>query len=196
MKNFKWGTTSFYPNQDIYVVLFVSRNKDNKDIKDFKERRISFLAMGDGYDSLKIEDKFNDFVAKGQPGELSRCYCSVNTRDPAKIYKDFLHFLIDTPEFNLCYCEPKLAGIAAKKENAKSKKWMFDFDSNKREEVERFRRDLGEYINSAEVTIYQTPNGFAVVTEHGFDTREISEKWPDVNLKRDDLLCIDWKIKE
>ena len=42
----KWNRDEVDNNIDtpINVVLFVSRNKDNKDIKDFKERRNAFVT--------------------------------------------------------------------------------------------------------------------------------------------------------
>lgn len=42
-KNYKWGIESINDNP-VHVVLFVSRNKDNKDVKDFEERRTSFIT--------------------------------------------------------------------------------------------------------------------------------------------------------
>lgn len=59
-------------------VFFVSRNKDNKDVKDFKQRKISFLT-DKSLDELK--GKFDAFVARGVKGELSRFYISVNERN-------------------------------------------------------------------------------------------------------------------
>ena len=46
-------------------VFFVSRNKDNKDVKDFKQRKISFLT-DKSLDELK--GKFDAFVARGVKG--------------------------------------------------------------------------------------------------------------------------------
>ena len=204
MKNFKWGTTSFYQDKEVHVVLFVSRNKDNKDIPDFKERRMSFITTEDKF-SDSLYEQFINFVNGGVKDELSRMYYSVNSRDSQKIHKDFIHFLIDNPDFNLCYAAPKLAGIAAKKENALSKKWMFDFDSEDKDKLEEFRKDIYEaYKKSCDKIIlepkgiiktYKTPHGYAVVVSNGFDTRELLTKWSDVNLKRDDLLCVYWKEK-
>ena len=128
MKNFLWGTESFN-DSPIHVVLFVSRNKDNKDIEGFKERRQSFITH-EPIDSSKLEVKFASFAAEGVAGETSRMYYSVNARDGKKIYQQLLHFLIDNPDFNLCSIQPKLAGIAAQKECALTKHWMFDLDTD------------------------------------------------------------------
>jgi hypothetical protein len=191
MKNFKWGTESFN-DKPIYIVLFVSRNKDNKDLSDFKERRKSFITHKT---VEELQDEFHSFVEMGQKGELSRMYYSVNERDGDKIYKELMHFLFDNPDFNLCSLGSKLAGIAAKKECAKTKKFMFDFDDSNAINLSLFLEDLEHYYG-LDYRVYKTPHGYAIVTEHGFDTRELLEKWKDfVTLKRDDLLCVDWKIK-
>ena len=192
VKNFKWGTESFndYP---VYVFLFVSRNKDNKDIKNFKERRKSFIAPSNRLEHIKQE--FKDFVNQGVDGEFCRMYQSINNRDTNKVYKQLLHFLIDNPGFNLCDIQPKLAGIAAQKECALSKHWMFDFDINDEDKVKEFIKDIYE-IDNNNVAFYQnTPHGYAVITERGFDIRELVKKWPDVGLKRDDLVCVMWMAK-
>lgn len=195
MKNFKWGTTSFNESP-VYVVLFVSRKKDNTCFENFVERRMSFITH-DTLDSETLKRKFSDFVNAGQPGETSRLYYSVNERDGEKIYKTLLHFLIDNPEFNLCSIESKLAGIAASKECAKTKRWMFDFDINDIDAVAEFCEDVGNYIDSDLIHVHKTPHGYAVITDRGFDTRELFKKWnQDVGLKRDDLLCAYWKTKE
>ena len=39
----KWGF-KVEESKDLYVVLFISRNKDNKDVANFKERRKSFIT--------------------------------------------------------------------------------------------------------------------------------------------------------
>ena len=195
MKNFKWGTISFC-DQPIHVVLFVSRKKDNTCFEDFVERRISFITH-DTLDSESLQRKFSDFVNAGQPGEMSRLYYSVNERDGEKIYKALLHFLIDNPEFNLCSIGSKLAGIAATKECAKTKRWMFDFDINDENKVKEFCEDIANIDSEVKVILLKTPHGYAVITSRGFDTRELMKKWDqeDIALKRDDLLCAYWKTK-
>ena len=194
MKNFCWGIKPF-DDRPIYIVLFVSRNKDNLQIKDFKERRMSFITREE-WDSEKLQIKFKEFCDRGKPGELSRMYISVNERDNEVIYKKLLVLLIEQPNFNLCSIEPKLAGIAAQKECAKTKKWMFDFDSKDR--LEEFLQDLQTAIGdkTCGINVHETPHGYAIITDHGFDTRELLKKWSDVGLKRDDLLCAYWAYKE
>lgn len=194
MKNFKWGTESFN-DSPVYVFLFVSRNKDNKDVKDFKERRKSFIAPANRMEY--ILDEFEDFVNHGVDGEFCRLYQSVNERDTEKIHKQLLHFLFDNPDFNLCDIQPKLAGIAAQKECAKTKHWMFDFDCDDANKEFEFECDIYEITRHyMKIDALYTPHGFCVITDHGFDTRELMEKWGDiVTLKRDDLACVYWATK-
>lgn len=196
MKNNKWSVRS-EDDRDMNVVLFISRNKDNKDIKDFKERRKSFTTK-EPVDSEKLKALFNDFVNRGETGEVCRMYFSVNSRDEDKIYKDLLHFLIDTPDFNLCSIDSKIAGIAAVNSNAKTKRWMFDFDIDDKDEVNKFVDDIKNIDSEVETTVHKTPHGYAVITNRGFDTRELMKIWSDkdITLKRDDLLCVYWTSKQ
>lgn len=198
MKNNLWGTESF-DSKPIHVVLFCSRNKDNQHIDGFKERRKSFITHKN---PAELQPDFETFVAAGQPGEVCRLYYSVNARDPQKIYQKLLHFLIDNPDFNLCSIMPKIAGIAAQKDCAAEKQWMFDFDLDDEEKVDEFVRDAVHFVQPqpdepVTTTRWKTPHGYAIVVDHGFDTRELLEKWKEyVSLKRDDLLCVNWLTKK
>ena len=192
MKNKLWGISSGTP-KSIHVCLFVSRNKDNKGVNEFKERRQAFLTDLDINDPNLVQ-KFNDFCKQGEYGELSRMYYSVNERDAEKIYKELLHFLIDNPDFNLCSIQAKLAGIAAKKECAKTKRWMFDFDHNDSKLLQEFLQDISNFDENVQVDVHKTPHGYAVITDRGFDCRQLLEKWSRyATLKRDDLLCVRWQ---
>lgn len=197
MNNKSWGIET-YAEGPIHVVLFVSRKKDNMNIENFKERRMSFITDKKIDDeSLKI--KFDEFVNRGLNGEMSRFYISVNERNMPRIKKDLIHLLIDEDLFNLCSIQSKIAGLAAKSENALTKHWLFDFDSKDSDKLVEFLDDLKKAINddNNHITTRATPNGFAVITDYGFDSREICKKWEwEVDLKKDDLLCYTWKTKE
>lgn len=195
MKNRKWNTKS-NDDRPMNVVLFVSRKKDNKDVPDYTERRQSFITK-EPIDSQRLKDKFLYFVNQGVAGETSRMYYSINERNEEKIYKDLLRFLIDAPDFNLCSISSKLAGIAATNTNAKTKHWMFDFDINDECKLQEFCNDIKSIDDSVMIEIHKTPNGYAIITNHGFDTRTLYQKWDKktAELKRDDLLCVDWRIK-
>ena len=67
---------------NLYVYLIRSRNKDNKDIPNFKERVETIIEYKENED--KIIEKFKSFAAKGVPGEQTRLYRSVNSRNEPK----------------------------------------------------------------------------------------------------------------
>lgn len=66
--------------EGLRVVLFKSRNKDNRALDGFKERSVGFV-------STRGLDQFQDFISKGMPGELCRMYVTVNRRDNAKVIR-------------------------------------------------------------------------------------------------------------
>lgn len=173
---------------NLRTVLFCSRNKDNSEIENFKERKMSFLTSKSDEELL---DEFEDFTARGLRGEFCRFYRSVNRRDENKVRKGLLHKLIDVEDMSMAELPQKVASIASKSENRAESKWLFDFDSLDKDKLIEFVDDIAE-IGKVETAIFRTPNRYAVITEHGFDTRELLSKWKDVELKRDGLLCSAW----
>ena len=153
-------------------------------------------------DNEHLIKKFKHFADQGVIEELSRMYYSVNARNPQKIYTELLQFLINNPDFNLCSIQSKITGIAAKKECAAEKRWMFDFDTDDPAKVIEFNTDILKYANMTDkhpldIDNRKTPHGYAILTNRGFDTRPLFEKWDKntVSLKRDDMLCCKWLIK-
>jgi hypothetical protein len=196
-KSKSWTTEKFHGDK-LYVALFTSRNKDNKGLTDFKERRKSFIFDSD-LDYRKLKERFYAFADAGVPGEMSRMYVSVNARDPEKVYKQLMHFLFDNPAYNLCNLEAKLAGIAAQSECAMEKMWMFDFDIPFQDIAVEFCDHIKNDIDETVVcSIHRSPKAFSIVCSHGFDMRKLDPKWQreDITLKRDDLRCILWETKE
>lgn len=190
-----WG---FIPDddRDIHVCLFVSRNKDNKDVPNFVERRKSFITTRD-YNDEKLLSEFYHFVNDGKPNEMCRMYYSLNARNKETVRKKLIHFLIDEPNFNLCALPSKLASIAANKECAKAKHWFFDFDINDNGKVNEFIKDIQNIDDNIIMIKQRTPNGYAVITNRGFDTKELLNKWNEnVTLKKDDLICVCWKYND
>ncbi len=97
MGNFKKCSLSEnYESDKLNVVLFVSRNKDNKNVDGFKERRNSFTTTKN---ASELFEKFEAFAAEGRFGEMSRMYFSVNPRSNAKTFKALQHKMLDG-EFN------------------------------------------------------------------------------------------------
>lgn len=209
MGNFnKWNRDEDHESDKLSVVLFVSRNKDNKHLQDFTERRNAFTTTKDA-DALA--EQFQAFVRNGQIGEMCRMYFSVNARSNEKTFKALQHKMLDN-EFNLSSMPQRAAALAARKENAYDSnhlKWLFDFDPvegrNTEEllqeflldvqschEITRTRKDQVRPIMAVET--HKTPNGYGIVVDQRFDTRDLLKKWTNVSLKRDDLLCVDWAV--
>lgn len=175
-------------NNTYRVVLFRSRNKDNKDIENFKQRSKSFLTL---YDDDKVLKEFHDFAEEGLAGETCRLYVSVNEVDYKSVMKQFTKFLIDEDfDYEPHKVMSKLASLGSLKENKTTKHWLFDFDSYDSELYAEFAKEVHDIMERdgrpywGEEKI--TPNGWHLVISHGFDTRELMRKWGDVvELKRD-----------
>ena len=186
------------------IALFISRNKDNKNIEGFKQRSQTFLTSKQ-YNSLEdrldILKDFDNFVDKGVLGETSRLYMSINERDSNKVNNKLVHYLIDHPEMNPASIPSKSTSIASKIECAVTKKWLFDFDINEAKYAYAFLDDLVEMsgIPFGKISKHGTKSGYAFIVPYGFDTRELLEKWNKdkhvVEVKRDELLLVDWRTK-
>ena len=176
------------------VVLFKSRDKDNKEIQGFKERAKIFLT--DKEDISELRPAFANFVLDGVAHERSRFYVSINSRNPEIIkkilIKKILYDNISILDMNKITCS-----VADLAECASEKRWLFDYDEDSYGAVQSFIEKVKEYGNftEKEVELHDTPNGYAVVVAHGFDTRKLLAEFPNVTLKRDDKLCYDWNFK-
>lgn len=174
----------------LYVYLFRSRNKDNKDVPNFKERIKTILAYDT--DEERVLSLYKEFVNLGVPHERTRLYKSVNARDEDKIREELIIRLIrDKP--SLTRLENTLASAAQQTHNRAESKWLFDFDEKDEQLLDEFICDIPVDTQS-----YETPHGYAIVCEHGFDTRALMEKWKehDITLKKDELLFLDMITKE
>lgn len=197
---------------NLYLYLMCSRNKDNKEIKGFKKRSKTILEYN--FNEDKIEKIFEKFTAEGIPGEKIRLYRSVNSRNIMKIKEDLIIYLLKDHSYSsLTNINKIIASISEKKENRDESKWMFDFDEKNEDLANNFINDIEHIVTSGKINSnivlptykgikiniekYKTPNGFAIIVEHGFDTRELMEKWKDydVTLKKDALLFLDMKEK-
>ena len=94
MSNFnKWNRDENFDSDKLNVVLFVSRNKDNKHLENFSERRNAFTTTRNFED---VKHQFKAFVEQGQVSEFSRMYVSVNPRSNSKTFKALQHKMLDT----------------------------------------------------------------------------------------------------
>lgn len=178
----------------LHVVFFVSRNKDNTNVENFKQRKKVFLTTRSP-ENFNLTQEFQAFANEGLPHEVSRFYYSVNKRNEDKVRKEVLHYLIDNPTFNLASLPQKVASLADRPEMALESKWMFDFDIKSQREMFGFAQEVAERANISmnDIKITRSINGWHLVVPHGFDTRELLEKWKDVELKRDGMILADWK---
>ena len=203
-----------HENDDVLtVIVFVSRNKDNKHIPNFKERRNAFTIPSKSLDTkdgnIVINRLFYNFVKDGKPGELSRLYMSVNKRSNEKTFIALQHEMLNK-KFNLATMPQKIASIAAKKENAYDPKnlfWLFDFDRIDELNDNEFDNKIQEFIEDVKLTCFlntginsddlvlmkKTVTGAAIIVANHFDTRDLLKRWHNVTLKRDGLLCVMWK---
>lgn len=175
----------------LYVYLMRSRNKDNKDISNFKGRVETILEYKENEN--KIIEKFSDFAAKGVPGEQTRLYRSVNSRNEEKIREELIiRLLRDKP--SMTQLNRTLASVALQVQNRDESKWLFDFDVDDDKLALGFIDDITNYgFVFNQIEMYKTPHGYAIIVPHGFDTRELMEKWKDydITLKKDELLFLD-----
>lgn len=74
---------------------------------------------------------------------------------------------------------------------------IFIYDDTHVEKLENFKQDIltSSILTTEEISVQPTPNGYAVIVAHGFDTRELLANYPFVELKRDAMLCVDWDMK-
>ena len=183
---------------NLYVYLIRSRNKDNKDTPNFKGRVETILEYRENED--KVIEAFKNFAAKGVPGEQTRLYRSVNSRNEEKIREEFIiRLLRDKP--SMTQLNRTLASVALQVQNRDESKWLFDFDVDDDKLAENFKKDIKKFacdnsnifFYNYEIEAHKTPHGYAIVVPHGFDIRELMEKWKDydITLKKDELLFLD-----
>ena len=180
---------------DLYVYLIRSRNKDNKDVPNFKERAKTILEYKQNEE--KVFDEFYRFAVDGVTGEQTRLYRSVNSRNEEKIREELIiRLLRDKP--SMTKLNRTLASVAQQVENRDESKWLFDFDVDDEEKVDEFIDDIYFYSGIENHELHKTPHGYAIIVPHGFDIRELVKKWKDydITLKRDELLFLDMITKE
>lgn len=172
----------------LYAIKFASRNKDNKSIPDFKQRYHAFLTSLE-LDDPKIQSQFENFVAEGNIGELSRFYVAVNERNPIEVNKSIAIFLINNPSYDPAKLPGKSYSISMASKNALTKKWLFDFDSSDKKLLNQFVNDIVKSgFVKQDIVIHKSISGYHIIVQHGFDTRNIMSKWNTiVTLKRDDM---------
>lgn len=205
----KWSDMSYAADSGdrLVCVLYVSRNKDNAGVPSFSQRRRAFLARVPAASFMTYKQyfaqSFASFVRAGLLGETSRLYVSVNARDNEAVRRHLLERLIFDESLSMAALPSVACGIAAKKECAAERRWMFDFDPPRGHDdydlVESFVMavESAGRFDSGQVRTYETPHGYAVICDHGFDVRPVMSEWGSMaTLKRDDMLCVDWVVND
>ncbi len=180
---------------NLYVYQIRSRNKDNKDVLNFKERTKTILEYKENEE--KVVEEFHKFAAYGVPGEQTRLYRSVNSRNEEKIREELIIKLLkDKP--SMTQLNHVLTCVSQQVQNRDERKWLFDFDMDDEEKVNKFIEDIHFFSGIEKHELYKTPNGYAVVVPHRFDTRELMEKWKDydITLHKDRLIFLGMITKE
>lgn len=168
----------------------LARNKDNKHIEGFKGSSNQFIVT----DVSNVSEKFEEFVSKQLGGTLCRCYVSVNKRNGSLVQKHLISYLA-LNDADLSKISRKTTSIAMLPQCAVTKKWLFDFDYESEEQVLEFVQDIKNIDNTLEVEYKKTVHGYAVTTNHSFDTRELLKKWVECENKKDGMLLLDRKVK-
>ena len=173
------------------AVLFKTRNKDNKHLENFKESTAQFLLK----DLDEVQEMFNMWLNRRNVGQLGKCYISINEHNGELIQKQLISYLA-LNELDLSKIEAKTVSIAMLPQCAVTKKWLFDFDYGEESQLMEFIQDIKQIDNTLEVEYKKTVHGYAVVVNHGFDTRELLKKWTECGNKKDGMLLYDWKVKQ
>lgn len=174
-------------DKQLRIALFVSRNKDNAGVEDFKQRRHEFLTWKS---AGELMDDFADFAAHGKDREVSRFYMSVNARDP-KITRDELVIKImqQGDNFNPAHADALAVSAAAQAKSAVTKYWLFDVDTTDTSELNK----VEAYIALATDDNYckfSTYNNYGFIAYEHFDPRPLLEAHPEVTLKKDEMKFI------
>lgn len=84
-------------------------------------------------------------------------------------------------------CAAVIASIAASKQCAATKRWLFDADCSEAEARQAFLELQTQLCGSGNrVELVPTLNNWSIICEHGFDCREFCERHPSIELKRAD----------
>jgi hypothetical protein len=208
----KWGYK--HKDDELYGVLFISRNKDNKDVQNFKPRRMAFTI--NDFEKIyerKFQNEFLAFRDSGVQGEFVRAYITVNSRDVDKTRKALICAMVNDEDVSLSHIQAKVCALSMEKGMNATKRWMFDVDTKDYEFVKQFIHELEEdygFLKADTLDDFMksdptiegmyfkqvSPNGYAILVNKGFDTRNILKDREDVvTLKRDDMIIIDWDRK-
>ena len=94
--------------------------------------------LGHSFSARYFAEKF---AAEGVPGEKTRLYRSVNSRNEEKIREELIiRLLRDKP--SVTKLNRVLASVAQQVENRDESKWLFDFDCDDENKARAFIEDI------------------------------------------------------
>jgi hypothetical protein len=133
-----------------------------------------------------------------EPG-FWRIYRSVNKRDTELAMKLLQVKMITHPEQVVDKVDSVWKSILMESGCKGERKFLIDIDNSDPYYQIEVRKYLSEVVVTRKkekfpLKTYEecgTPNGYHVVTD-AFDSRELEKKFPDVEIKRDDLLLVDF----
>lgn len=174
------------------VVYFVARRKDNPHLP--KEVLVSYLVDFDDTPYERWFEKFLNFAATFDESTYVRLYVSANKRDPQKVKHQLLHTLLDYTD-NIAKFPQKVVSVAAKENCRLDKTFLLDVDASEykssNEALEAVESFLKEREPNLSYEVILTVSGYSVVTERGFDTRDLLAQLPEVTLQRDGYVLLD-----
>lgn len=192
---------------EIIYYMFRSRNKDNKNIEGFKERSKIYLLESNGHnlpDFNSVDEAYKRFVKEGLPGEQSRLYVAANQRYAEVIQKRLIAKLA-LESVNITNIQKVVNSIAMETECRTTSYWVIDFDCTDVEVLQNFVKLINDvsahatHERSLVIAIQTTPHGYAIITEHGFDTRPLEKEFGinvDYTIMRDNLIFRDMRTPE
>lgn len=175
-------------------------NFNDNIIKKFKEHNYELTIDHNKYEVIIKDTKLDNNFITLKFAPIVELYTFIEyPRSSKKTFKALQHLMLDQ-EFHIGLIEPKLASIAAKHENildSKKRRVLFDFDKSEDHDLilhlDQFEKDIKNIDNDIELLFIRTPNGFSVIPNKRFDTRELLKKYPNVEVKRDDSYCFNYK---
>ena len=149
-------------DKELYLHQFVIRHKDHGDMLRTEVRHV--FISGKEF----LIDEFKEFCKYNHQYCFCRYYRQLNGRLESKAKRDLIAHLVMHPDFNISKTDSLAKRYVANSgKDTVTRKWIFDFDSDDKELLDKFEKDLKRYY-TGDYSVYKTVNGYHIVTENGF----------------------------
>lgn len=149
-------------DKELYLHQFVIRHKDHGDMLRTEVRHV--FISGKEF----LIDEFKEFCKYNHQHCFCRYYRQLNGRLESKVKRDLIAHLVMHPDFNISKTDSLAKRYVANYgKDTVTRKWLFDFDSDDKELLDKFEKDLKRYY-TGDYSVYKTVNGYHIVTENGF----------------------------